>query len=409
MTELTVPTLNSNDTDARLQAWLKATGESVSTGDVVAVLETTKASYDLTAECDGILQQRASEGELCPFGSTVGAIFSNAAELDANRTAEPYPQSRNDGEPDSPGSVPPGKKLTITRAAREIIEKNRISKQALAGLGRTVIRASDLESIASDIAPKAEAAEEIDPSRQEEQTTREAPLSRRQEGVARLVARSHREIPAALHVKKILVDDALDELSATGKQCRTMLGLPELLIWIAGRLLGEHGRCFGTVTTSGEDIDYRPATEANIGVTIDLGHGLFIPVIRNAAELDLPEIAAAMMAYRAKAMRDNFDADDLAHGSISISLNMAPDTLLVWPLIQSPQVCMLSVSAVLPTVEFDADEQARPAKMIQLALAYDHRIVNGYMADAFLSALKEQVESPDRSSWTANNETSPPS
>ncbi|MDF1859096.1 MAG: 2-oxo acid dehydrogenase subunit E2 [Verrucomicrobiales bacterium] len=397
MIALTVPTLNSNDTDARLQVWTKESGEPVSKGEVVGVLETTKASFDLLAESDGILEHCVKEGEICLFGSVVGNVFATEEEFEG--------RNRRSGEVSEPKAQRKPKAadrdITITRAARELIQRYQIDDGLLSSLEKPIIRSNDIEMLVAGLDMKLS----VDSMEEVEGRAKISGLSRRQEGIASLVTRSHREIPSAFHVKEVCVDSALNELREMGRKSQIMLGLPELIVWSVGQLHSNFGSCFGTVESADDQLRYQMTESANVGVTIDLGKGLFIPVVRDASNLDVVSIARKLGSFRTKAMRDNFEEGDFSSGGISISLNMSPDTLLVRPLIQWPQVSMLSVSAVLQKVKFEETGNIIPIRTIHLALAYDHRVVNGFVADAFLTAIKRQIESPNTSQWCKTNKS----
>ena len=142
----------------------------------------------------------------------------------------------------------------------------------------------------------------------------------------------------------------------------------------------------------GDDLQFLPSAAGNIGVTFDLGHGLFIPVVKNAANLSLREIAKAMMAFRMKALRANFQAADLSGGDLSLSINMDADLLFVQPIILPPQTCMISVGAVQTELVRDAGQGLLERRYVYLGVAFDHRAINGFEANAFASAIKAQVE-----------------
>ena len=176
--------------------------------------------------------------------------------------------------------------------------------------------------------------------------------SEAQQSIARVVSRSRTTIPDSLLVKKIAVDAALAALADFGHANKVLLALPDLLAWIVARLAGEFPFFYGELR---DDLRFVPSAAGNIGVTFDLGQGLFIPVLRDAASKSLVEIAKALMVFRVRAMRGKFNADELRGGDLTISLNMDADIVFVQPVILPPQTCMLAVGAALPEVVLSAD------------------------------------------------------
>ena len=124
MHDITVPRLNNNDESCVLKQWLQKSGVKIEPGDIVAVLETSKAAFDLESEFGGLLSQTVEAGSDCAFGSVIGHVFADENELD-NFTAK-RKQSVNTGDP-----------LTITRDAQRLIDAHSIDDAALRSRGRS--------------------------------------------------------------------------------------------------------------------------------------------------------------------------------------------------------------------------------------------------------------------------------
>ena len=378
MHAISVPTINSNDSDALLQKWLKEDGAEVQPHETIAVLETTKASFDLTAEAGGLLHIAASSGQRYPYGTALGWIFTDSAERE---------QFFLSGREEQPANAVGG--LTLTHAARELVERHGIDEAQLRKLGKSIIKAADLAPLipAGKPAPTSEA----EPAKGEGEA-----LPAQQQSIARVVSKSHATIPEAFLLKKIAIDAALHALGEFSREQKTLASLPDLLVWIVARLAPEFPYFFGALR---DDLSFVASRAGNVGVTFDVGHGLFIPVIQGAAGLPLKEVARQMMQFRMRAARNSFRAENFAGGDISISLNMDADILCVVPVILPPQTCMLSLSAVLN--ELALDEVGKPVsrRYVQLGAAYDHRANNGYAANAFLNAIKMRMETPSPALW----------
>lgn len=367
MQPIIVPTINSNDTDAILVSWVKHDGDTVSRGDTIAVLETTKASFDLAAEVDGVLQTAAVAGKRYEFGATIGRLFADATEHFAH----------------APSCVPVTAAATgefvVTKAAQELIDRHGVSDAQLRTLGKTVIKAADVEILI----PRPEEAGTIAPNAQ-------------QLTIARTVSRSRSTIPDAFLLKKVAVDGALGALAEFSREEKAMVALPDLLVWAVARLTAEFPFFFGSLR---EDLRFVPSRSGNIGVTFDVGSGLFIPVVRDAATRPLKEIAKQMMSFRMRALRNRFHAEELIGGDLSISLNTDSDILFVQPIILPPQTCMLSLGSVLDETVLSPEGVLGTRRFIQLGVAYDHRVINGYQANAFVNTIKSRIETPDRTAW----------
>ncbi len=372
MRPIIVPTINSNDTDALLLAWSKLDGDEVRRGETIAVLETTKASFDLAAETDGLLHTAAQPGQRCEFGTSLGWLFIDAAEREQFFLA-PVPKSAT--------AISGG--MVITKAAQELIEQHGIDIEKVRGLGKKTIKSQDLASLLSPVPERIGGDPVLLPSAQ-------------QQTIARVVSRAHESIPASFILKKVAVDSALDALAQFSREEKLLAGLPDLLVWIAARLPEEFPFFFGAL---GEGLHFVPSKSGSIGVTFDVGHGLFIPVVKNAGAMPLADIAKTMMGFRMRAARNSFRAEDFSGGDLSISLNMDAGVVFVQPIIQPPQTCMISVGAVSSELALDADGKPIARRFIHLGAAFDHRVINGFHANAFLNAIRQRLESPVPDEW----------
>lgn len=362
MKEITVPTINTNDVDAVLNQWLKEEGERVQAGEVVALLETTKATFALEASSDGILGISGVEGRRYDFGAVIGWLFTDESERQSARAAAPAETA-----PDESGPL-------ITAAAQRLIDKLGITGAQLLALGKSVIRESDIQALGAPAATNA------------------APLSLQQQAIARTVTLSRSTIPDAFLLHKIDVEAALARLKDYQQAHRTRVGLPDLLTWVVAQLCNEFPAFFGRLD---DQLRSRASSAGNIGVTLDVGHGLFVPVIRDATQLSFGAVAARLAAFRMKAMRNSFEAADLADGDLTISLNMNEGTVFVQPIILPPQTSMLSIGAVLKEVVIGNDGIASERRFVNLGVAYDHRAVNGFQAAAFAKAISALLTASD--------------
>lgn len=383
MFEVVVPKLNNNDEECVLRQWLAADGERVEADDVVAVLETSKATFDLVSEQAGVLHRLVAAGTECRFETVIGHLFAGEEERRAF-LAERAPAGGNGGN----GGHGAGT-LTVTRGARELMAEKGIDESRLLALGKSVIKRSDVEALLAAVpAPAGEPAQAGAGGGFE-------PLSRHQQAVARTVSLSHRNVPRAFVLVKVWCDRLQERLQRFMAETETMAGLPECVVKAVAGLPGRFPGFFGSYE---EGRGFRPAGAAHVGVTMDVGKGLSIPVVREAAGKSLGEIADQLMDFRIKALRDAFREEDLLGGTISLSVNNDRDVLFALPIILPSEVCMLSLGSLQeePAV---MDGALRVRTSVSLGLAYDHRVINGFDAVQFLQAVKAALEGPDEGLW----------
>ncbi|MFG1883920.1 2-oxo acid dehydrogenase subunit E2 [Micromonospora sp. NPDC049102] len=395
MTDLVVPKLNNNDTTYVLLDWLAEDGEQVRAGEPIAEVETSKAAEELLSDGDGVLHRLVEVNQECAPGDVIGHVFENEQARQRFLAEAVTPAA-------STPDVRPGGPV-LTDSARELAAAHGLGDDELRGLGKAVVRRTDVERLLADrsAAPTA-ATEPVVVAAAAALAAGDGPepddprpvhaLSRAQRAVAAVVTESHREVPAALAVVKVRADAALAVARQLTRATRTLVGLPELLVKVIGGSREDHPLLFAS---PGDGSSVRLAEAAHVGVTIDVGTGLFIPVVRDVEELTYAEIAETLMDFRTRAGGEGFRAAELAGGTIVVSLHTDPDVVLAGPIVFPGQTCVVAIGGTQDELALDVDGQVVSRRFVNLSAVYDHRIVNGREAVAFLQAVKAALESPD--------------
>ncbi|MEV0728185.1 2-oxo acid dehydrogenase subunit E2 [Polymorphospora sp. NPDC050346] len=370
MRDITVPKLNSNDDSYILLEWLLPDGDTVPEGTPVAVVETAKAAEELPSPHSGILHRLVKEQTECRPGEVIGHLFTDEDERLRYLSAPPAARA---GDQDV--------EIVLTEPARDLVARHNLSMDAVRRLGKTVVSRADLEPLlADDGTPPADSG-----------TIAWHTPSRHQQAVADVVTRSHREIPAGYAVCKVIVDAALAAARQAAEQDGYVAGLTELLV---RAVAGQHSRFpvhFATWTDGG---DVMLADAPSIGVTIDVGTGLFVPVLRDANQLSLRAVAEQLLAARMAAMRGEFRAEDLRGANIGVALAEDP-IVLAQPMILPPMVAMVSLGARQQEPCLGPDGGLTTRSFVYLGLCYDHRLLNGRQAGLFLAALRDALQTPE--------------
>jgi pyruvate/2-oxoglutarate dehydrogenase complex dihydrolipoamide acyltransferase (E2) component len=210
-----------------------------------------------------------------------------------------------------------------------------------------------------------------------------------QRRVAAVVAASHRDIPAAFTVLRVDLDTALARARDLSERTGAPVDLPELLIKTVGDLHKSHPHIFATRTPEGL---VRAADAPAVGVTVDVGTGLYTPVIRDLPAMSVSDIADTLAELRMKALRTTLREDDLTGMNLLVALNTTPGVVTAQPIIPPGVTCALSLAAVHDEVVLaPGSATPRTRAVTDLGLAYDHRLINGAEAAAFLSAIQQAL------------------
>ncbi|GIH28017.1 dihydrolipoamide acetyltransferase component of pyruvate dehydrogenase complex [Acrocarpospora phusangensis] len=399
MTEVRVPKLNNNDTSYILVEWLAADGDAVAIGDPLVVVETSKTAEELLAEDAGILRRVVAEGADCEPGQLIARLqrpgetetaeavpaVTAATATTAASSASSASSARESGGTAGPGLGGTGDladlgdlgDLVVTAPARALMEELGVPAERLRTLGKKVIRREDVAALAAP-GPGSRAGL--------------VALSKAQRLTGEVVRRSHETIPAAFTAVKVDVTGTAKLTRDLSRHARTLIGLSELLVKAVADQRADFPLMFATLVEPGY---VRLAEASHVGVTIDVGKGLFIPVVRDADTRPLDAVARELMDHRMTALRGSFRERDLEGANIAVTLHNDGAVTVAVPIVYPGHVCALSLAATQQEV-VAADDGFTVRQTVQLGLAFDHRVVNGRDAAMFLGAVKQMLETPRR-------------
>lgn len=373
MADIVVPKLNNNDTTYTLVDWLFSDGQEVPGGEAVVVVETSKAAEELLCGEGGVLHQLVPVAAECRPGEVIGRLF--ASEHERQRFLTGPIAAQRPAQPPAP--------LVVTDAARDLARRHGIDDERLCGLGKSVIKSTDVERL---VAEDGRGGVDRGPDR------RMLPIDRAQRAVAGVVSESHRTIPAAFVLTKVEVDAAQAAAREASERHGGMIGLPELLIKAIAGLYEGFPAFFASF--SGDALAVVDAPR--VGVTMDVGQGLSIPVLPDVSTMSLPDLADALMDLRVKAIRGGFREHDFAGAAIVVTLNNDRGIVFATPIVFPGQTCMVSLGATMEELTLTDDGSVRARRVAHVGIAYDHRAINGRDAARFLQTLRKALESPAR-------------
>lgn len=373
MIDIRVPKLNNNDSSYVLVEWTAGDRTPVREGDPIAVVETSKAAEELVAEASGVLHHVIPVNAECAPGQVIARLSAPDAADGPVPRAEPEPSPAEPAaDPASSPAEPaaPAGDVVITAPARALMAELGVEPDDVRALGKRLVRREDVLAVARGTIA----------------------LSKAQRRTAEVVELSHRTVPAAYSVIRVEVTRALRLAGERTRSLRALVGLPELLVKAAASLVERFPLCFASPLDATRA---RRAATADIGVTMDVGEGLYVPVVHDAGNRPLGEIARELMRYRTAAFRGTFRERDLTGANLTVTLHNDDGVVLAVPIVFPGQICALSLAGPYREAVVADDGGVSARDVVNLGLAYDHRYVNGRDAVLFLQALRELLESPD--------------
>lgn len=377
-TEVKIPTLGESIAGGLISKWHKNDGDAVKAGDVLLTLETDKVAQEIAAEADGVLHQKAKEGDEVEVGAVVATIESGASAPAAAAASAPAP-----AKPEAVAAPAPKKEEVPAPAKPAEAQKSEVKAEA-----------PQLKLVPK---PEAEAAPAPAPKpapSPEGRTTRKkmTPLRRKiaeqlvnaQRTAAILTTFNECDMSEVMTLRKVMQDDFV-------KKHGVKLGFMSFFVKAVVDALKSVPQI--NVRVDGDEIISNNFYD--IGVAVGTEKGLIVPVIRDADQKSFADIEKDILAYAKKAKEGKIAIDDLTGGVFTISNGGVYGSLLSTPILNPPQSGILGLHAIKerPIAE-NGQVVIRP--MMNLALSYDHRVVDGKEAVTFLIRVKDCIEKPAR-------------
>ena len=391
-TVVTMPKLGLTMTEGSIEKWLKQEGDHVEKGEPLVEIITEKLNFQYEAPASGILRKILhQEGETVPV-STPLAFLAEENEQLPEIDAIP---------PGDPGEAPPPetarketkeapKRVFVSPIARRIAEEKGIDLSTLKGSGpEGRIVKTDVLQAAERLALK----ERTPPPSAAAPPGKTIPLKGIRRIIAKRMTESFQNIPhfyLSVEVDMTVVMDLHEKLRGeVEKRAGVKLTLTDILVRVAASALRHHPMINSRI--EGDEILL--LDEINVGVAIALKDGLIVPVLHQADQKSLTEIALALRGLIQKAKEGKLSLDEVGGGTFTLS-NMGMLGIDKFNAIINPPEC--SILGVGRTVKKPVvhGEEIRIRNMAWLSLSSDHRIVDGATAALFLSHIKELIENP---------------
>jgi pyruvate/2-oxoglutarate dehydrogenase complex dihydrolipoamide acyltransferase (E2) component len=410
-----MPQLGETVAEGKILKWFKSVGDKVREGDNLFEVETDKVTLEVQSIVSGRLSEiRVAAGVVAKVGEVVAIIGGAAAsagpkpvEAPAVRPAvtgrSPFEEVSTPTENFGPAKGPDG--VRATPLARRLIAQNGLDITKLAAEARQrgthkideqAVRAAMAARAATLAAPVAAPSPQAIETRAPVQDGDVIALSAVRLRTAERLAENWRTIP---HVFQAIEVDftALDRLRGERKGAfKKAQGFSLTYLPFIARATCLAIQAFPHINSRFAGDSLILSRDVNLGIAVDLSHnGLVVPVVRNAGDLKLVGLAKAMNRQIEKARTGKLTLDDLSGGTYSISNNGAFGTTFTAPIINAPQVAILSTDAIKlkPAVVSTPQGEFLAARMIgMVGQSFDHRAFDGAYSAAFLSGLKRILE-----------------
>ena len=407
MIEIKVPTVGESISEVTLLKWNKKDGEYVERDEVIAELESEKATFEVNAEQAGVLKTGAKEGDTLKIGDLLASIDESAAKPEGKAApaapavkAEEKKDSGNGAAKNETAAKAPASSAPVTAVANDIkatpvasaiIADKKVDPKSVTPSGyQGKILKDDVLAALANPGKKPFAGSELFSRnvRAEKMSNLRKTISRRlveaKNTTAMLTTFNEVDMTAIMAIRTKYKDKfkeihgvGLGFMSFFAKACAVALAeWPTVNAYIDGDQLLYH--------------DY-----ADISIAVSTPRGLTVPVIRNVESLGMAEIEKKVIELAGKARDSKLTAEELTGGTFTITNGGVFGSLMSTPIINIPQSAILGMHKIQDRpMAINGQVVIKP--MMYLALSYDHRIIDGRESVSFLVRVKELLENPEQ-------------
>lgn len=391
--ELKVPVVGESISEVTLLKWVKKEGDLVQRDEVIAEMESEKATFELNAEEAGKLNTLVKEGDTVKIGDVVAKIDTDVAvpvggAASQPAAAETKPVAKPAAEAAPVTAVANDVKATPVAAA--IIADKKVDPKSITASGPSgkILKHDVLEALAHP-GKKAFDGQELFTRnvRKEKMSNLRKTISRRlvesKNTTAMLTTFNEVDMTRIMEIRKTFKDKFKEShgvnlgfMSFFAKACAIALSeWPAVNAYIDSDELTYH--------------DY-----ADISIAVSTPRGLTVPVIRNVESLSMADIEKKVIELAGKARDNKLTMEELQGGTFTITNGGVFGSLMSTPIINLPQSAILGMHKIQERpMAINGQVVVRP--MMYLALSYDHRIIDGRESVSFLVRVKELLENPE--------------
>lgn len=399
MVDVTVPVGQAEGTESVVSTWFKAVGDTVSENEPLLEISTDKVNMEVAAPATGrLIEILRNDGEQVEPGDVLGRIEASIeSSVAAPRVeAPPAATSQADGTEKSQGTA--GGSGELSPAVRRLLKEHGLDASQIKGSGRGGrITADDVTAAVQSPSPAAAQPTKQASGSASSMSSHRVPHTQMRRSIAQHMAQS---VATAPHVTSVFEADMSaviadrDARKAEFESRGIKLTYTAYFVRAAAHAL----RVVPEVNSRWHDDGLEIFDSINIGIATALGAGgLIVPVIMKVEDMDLAGIAGRLQDLTERARGEKLDARDVQNGTFTISNHGVSGSLVATPIIiNQPQSAILGIGKlerrVVAVGDSVSEVTVRPKCYVSLTI--DHRVLDGFQANRFLTAWVENIETP---------------
>ena len=381
--KMEIPSPGESISEVEIAQWLVSDGEYVDKDQIIAEIDSDKATLELPAEQSGVITLKAEEGDVVEVGQVVCHIDTEAEGISKEKsTVSDISEKNLEVKPDTDSDD--SKSEILSPAARKIVEEKKIDISDIKGTGKSG------RITKQDVLLGKPAMGKVDDSKRSESRKKLSMLRRKvaerlvsvKNETAMLTTFNEVDMSAIFALRKKYKEKFKEKHGVN-------LGFMSFFTLASVRALNEFP-AVNSIIDGSEMITY---SYCDISIAVSGPKGLMVPVIRSAEELSFKGVELEVKRLAERARDGQITVDEMTGGTFTISNGGVFGSMLSTPIINPPQSAILGMHNIVQRpVAVDGKVEIRP--VMYLALSYDHRIIDGRESVGCLVHIKEALENP---------------
>lgn len=401
MIDIKVPTVGESISEVTLLKWVKNDGDYVERDEVIAELESEKATFEVNAEKAGVLKRAAQEGDTLNIGDVLASIDETAAKPEgaAASNGTPAPAAKKEETKAAPApEAKPASQAPVTAVSNDVkatpvaaamIADKKVDPRSVtpSGFQGKIVKDDVLAALANPGKVTGGKALFNRDQRREKMSQLRKTISRRlveaKNTTAMLTTFNEADMSRIMEIRN-KYKDKFKEAHGVG------LGFMSFFAKAAAIALTEWPAVNAYI--DGDQLVYHDYVDISIAVSTP--RGLTVPVIRNVESLSMADIEKKVIELAGKARDNKLSMEELQGGTFTITNGGVFGSLMSTPIINLPQSAILGMHKIQERpMAINGQVVIKP--MMYLAVSYDHRIIDGRESVSFLVRVKELLENPE--------------
>lgn len=405
--EVKVPSPGESISEVDIASWTVADGDYVERDDVIAEIDSDKATLELTAPASGVISIKAEEGDTVEVGSVVAEIDTNAKAPEGKaKKEEPAKAVKKETEKAEPAEEKEPAQAEKEKAsdekesfakghpspsAKKMMDENKVQASQINGSGKSgrITKQDVAKHLSSGFS--AEESKQWGGSRDQR---REKLSSLRRKIAERLVSVKN-DTAMLTTFNEVDMHNIMELRSRLKDKFKENHNVSLGFMSFFTKAVTEALNHFPAVNAMIDDNEIVYHDYADIGIAVSSPKGLMVPVVRNAEQMSLAEIESEIKRLAVRARDGKISLDEMTGGTFTITNGGVFGSMMSTPIINPPQSAILGMHNIVERpVAINGEVKIRP--IMYLALSYDHRIIDGKESVSFLMKVKEMIENPNR-------------